>query len=296
MERLRRAGAFALGALFAGGVQAAGGASWYAQIDNDVVFHTDRWYTSGLRIARTQPLESGAIAELGVLQEIYTPDTKAINLVDRPYTARLMLTAARHEAAPGFFRTLEIDAGVRGPSALGRQSARFIHQIIPAPHFDWSRQLPDRADAQAAGVQTHEFALAGDRARWAVHYGAVIGTNVTFAHAGAEIRTGGEPAIASPALRFAATPPLTRAGALGWGGFAGASVRAVARNTLLSENANPAGPPIERRNEVVRIAAGVSWAASWGALAFALAQDSKEFDGQPHPHRFGALSLRLDFW
>jgi hypothetical protein len=126
-----------------------------------------------------------------------------------------------------------------------------------------------------------------------LHYGTVLGTNVTFAHAGAEIRVGrNEP---SPALRFAATPPITHQDQVGWGGFAGASVRAVARNTLLSENANPFGPPIERRHEVVRIAAGLSRSASWGALTFALVQESKEFETQRRPHHFGVLTLRLDF-
>ena len=49
-------------------------AIWYAQIDNDVAFHTDRWYTSGVRVARAHKLAEGKYAEFGILHEAYTPD------------------------------------------------------------------------------------------------------------------------------------------------------------------------------------------------------------------------------
>ena len=81
----------------------------------------------------------------------------------------------------------------------------------------------------------------------------------------------------------------------GWSGFAGVSGRWVARNQLLSQNANAIGPPIERENGVLRVAGGVAWSAPWGALTFSLVQDSREFVTQHSPHRFGILGLRLDF-
>ena len=64
-------------------------AAWYLQLDNDVVFGTDRWYTSGVRLARVARHESHAI-ELGLLQEIYTPEAKRFTFgtVDRPPAAR----------------------------------------------------------------------------------------------------------------------------------------------------------------------------------------------------------------
>ncbi|HEY2628920.1 MAG TPA: lipid A-modifier LpxR family protein, partial [Usitatibacter sp.] len=43
-------------------------ARWYLRVDNDVAFHTDRWYTSGVRIARVKDA-----LEWGLTQEIYTP-------------------------------------------------------------------------------------------------------------------------------------------------------------------------------------------------------------------------------
>ena len=295
MEGLTKA-AWLMACALVSTAHAQGDAHWYAQVDNDVAFHTDRWYTSGVRIARAHKFDEGRYAEFGILQEVYTPDPYRVapGTIDRPYAARLLFTAARHDFMPGLYRTLELDVGVRGPGAQGEDATAFVHRLVPAPDFDWSRQLPNEVDVQAIAVQTHDFKLAGsDRARWALHYGAVLGNQVTFLHAGTEIRTGG--ARAAQQLRFAATPPIPMDTGKGWNAFAGASARWVLRNELLSVNANAIGPPIERKDGVWRIAGGVEWSASWGALTFTLLQDSREFETQHSPHRFGSLGLRLDF-
>src|SRR5207247_7754356 len=52
---VRRAALAGLALAIAGAADAAGGDPvWYLQLDNDVVFTTDRWYTSGVRIARLE--------------------------------------------------------------------------------------------------------------------------------------------------------------------------------------------------------------------------------------------------
>ena len=296
MEGLTPAALVALAALAAPGALAAQDVHWYTQVENDVIGSTDRWYTSGFRLARTHRVDDTNRVELGLVQEIYTPDPRVRSLIDRPYAARLFLSGAWHMNVPGLHRTLELGAGVRGPSAYGRQTAELIHRVIPALDFDWSGQLPNRLDAQAVAVQTHEFAFApGTSARWAVHYGGVAGTTLGFAHAGAEVRTGGDHAVHSSALRFAATPPIAANSATGWSAFAGASVRWVGRNALLSKNANAFGPPLERERVVRRLAAGVAWSAPWGALTFTGVQDSREFETQSRAQTFGIVALRLDF-
>jgi len=297
MERLIRDALLAALALFSVGAYADDDVHWYVQIDNDVAFHTDRWYSSGVRIGRVKTLDENRYLEFGILQEIYTPDVQKISPfgIDRPYAGRLLFTAALHDFLPQTYRTLELDAGVRGESALGRQATQFVHHIVPAQHFDWSNQLPDEFDIQAVAVQTHDFAIyKTDRARWALHYGAVLGNQVTFVHSGVELRFGDPRAITPPALRFAATPPISPWNAKGWSGYVGASARAVLRNTLLSQNANAFGPPLERENGVYRFAGGIGWLAPWGALTFSLVQDSREFVTQHSPHRFGMLGLHID--
>lgn len=274
-------------ALMAVGVAHAAdeGARWYVRIDNDVVFQTDRWYSSGVRIAR---VKDGW--EIGLEQDVYTPEGKRPDLVDRSPASRLLACVARHEEGEGSLLTLEADAGVRGPSALGEQTTRAVHHVVSAPHVDWSRQLRDRFDGSVAFARTQALGSLPLRA----HVGASLGTQLAFAHAGLEARIGDARAPSSAMLRFAATPPFA-AGASGWSAYAGASARAVGRNELLGPDYYPGAPDVERRDEVTRFAAGVAWSARWGAVTFDLVQDSREFVGQRTPQRFGSLAIHASF-
>jgi len=260
-------------------------ALWYLQVDNDVPFGTDRWYTSGVRLAR---VANGI--EWGVVQEIYTPEAKKWRrgVADRAPTGRLLLSLAKHDVTPAAFQTLEVMAGVRGPSAHGRESAEAIHQIIPAPFVDWNRQLPDEFDAALVASRT--------QSAWGpikLNFGAQLGTQVVFVHAGFEARVGGTPGSAARLLRFAATPDMAKSA--GWSAYAGASVRGVGRNQLLSANYDPNGPALARETMVTRMAAGLAWSAPWGAVTFDLAQDSREFEQQREAHRFGSLAVHVSF-
>lgn len=261
-------------------------ARWYLRIDNDAFFDTDRWYSSGLRLARVLPHGDHEI-EIGLAQEIYGPEVKKYELgvIDRAPSARLHLYGARHDRSPSLFQSVEVALGVRGPGALGKQVTDFIHRIIAARDIVWSRQESNRFDGFVAGARSHG-------GKWhALHYGAVLGNEVTFAHAGAELHFGA-PGSAAAVLRHAATPPgETR----GWGGFLGLSVRGVARNEMLRRQYTAFAPELERRNTVTRGAAGVGWSGPGMELAFALVQESREFEGQRVPHRFGSLTLHAAF-
>src|SRR5690606_7030143 len=106
-RRVRRRFAAAALALGCGSAGAAEGAHWYLQLDNDVVASTDRWYTSGLRLARVH--RAGAdLHEWGVLQEIYTPEAKHYALgvvIARPPRAFCWSTRATRRRRPGTARS-----------------------------------------------------------------------------------------------------------------------------------------------------------------------------------------------
>ena len=288
---MRRHAALSLSA-WALAASAAGAAGeerrWYLQVDNDVVFGTDRWYTSGVRLA----CEKRDI-EWGIVQEIYTPDAKRWRSgeVDRIPTARLLLSVARHFRDAGTFQTLELAAGVRGPAALGRQATEDIHHLIPAPAVDWSRQLENKLDAHLAYARSQAIGAGPLQA----HFGAVLGNQVSLAHAGFELRFAAN-GPGSALLRFAPTPPWTGAAAEeGWSFRVGASGRAVVRNELLSRSYDPVGPPPERRHAVGRAVAGVAWVQPWGSMTFDLALDTREFATQSAPGAFGALAVHVAF-
>ncbi len=274
-------------------------AQWYVQVDNDVLYGTDRWYTSGVRLARVEPRGGHAI-EWGVLQEIYTPDARRHDRLDRPPAARLLAVLARHDRGEGTWRTLEADVGVNGPAALGREAQDLIHRLVPAPHEEWHVQRDNRFDGSLVVAGTRRLgAPAGDDVRLNAHYGVVAGTLVAFAHAGLELRVGrgAAAALSSPVLRFAATPPLPAgAGAQGgWSAFAGVSVRAYGRNRLLERNPAYPGPTLERRDAVTRLAAGVTWIGRGASVVFAMVRDGRAFEGQRRPHGFGSIALHVPF-
>ena len=263
-------------------------ARWYVRVDNDFFFHTDRWYTAGERLGRVKDSVEWAIA-----QEIYTPEAKyqSPTLQDRAPTARLLASVAKHIEGDATFDTLELDAGVRGPSALGEQSQRFVHHIVESGvRVEWSRQLPDEFDGSVIAARTLSLP-AGFR----THFGAVLGNQVTFAHAGLEWRYGEAQAPSSALLRFAATPPFFKGDARGWSAYLGASARGIARNELVSKNYYTFGPELEKKSEVTRVAGGFASAQRWGELAIDLVQDSREFVGQRTAHGFGSIALRIAF-
>jgi hypothetical protein len=197
---------------------------------------------------------------------------------------------ARHDRDATMFQTIELQLGVNGPSALGRQSTDYVHRWIPAPEVDWSRQERDRLDASAIITRSHV------QGPFVMHYGAALGTIVSLAHAGAEFRFGPSQAALSPLLRMAATPPLPLPGGNGnWGGFIGAGARAVLRNEMIGRNYDPGAADIERKKTVARVAAGLTWSGSWASASFALARDTREFAGQRAPHAFGSLAVSIDF-
>ncbi len=276
------------------GAQAAGErAQWYLQVDTDVVFATDRWYTSGVRIARVKAEDAGA-TEWGLIQEIYTPESRYYEFgrTDRAPSARLLASFARHDNAERHLQTIELQAGVRGPAALGQRTTRLVHRVIAADEVDWSRQEKNRVDFSAIFSRTEL------RGPLSLYYGAVLGNQITFVHTGVEFHAGTARTreIHSPMLRFAATPPLARApDGGGWGAFIGASGRGVIRNDLVARSYGVGEPDLFHRRAVARFAAGLTWANPRATVSFALAQDTREFDSQRTPHKFGSLTASIDF-
>jgi lipid A 3-O-deacylase len=267
-------------------------ARWYLQMDNDFYFATDRNYSSGLRLGRVAG-DGEVDVEWGLLQELYSPERKywVPGVDDRAPAGRLLVYVARHRTTLALFQTLELAVGVRGPSALGEQVTDIAHKWADAADVDWSRQEGDQIDVQLSGVRTHSV---GD---FRLHYGAVLGNQQAFLHGGAEWRLGTGSAVAalSPLLRFAATPPPPASAEPGWAMFAGASVRAIARNEMVKRNFDPYGPELQPKDGVARAAAGLAWVGSYGAVTFGLAVDTREFDRQREVHAFGSLTAHVRF-
>ena len=269
-------------------------ARWYLQVDNDVAFVTDRWYSSGFRLARVASV-GGQEFELGFIHEIYMPEQRnwEPGRADRAPTARLLFNAARHRRTQENFDTIELQAGVRGEAARGEQVTHFVHRGIPGgADVDWSRQLqPNRFDGSV--VVARSTNVGGFR----VHLGGVLGTQLVFAHLGGELRYGpGSRDIDFQVMRFAATPPFAhRKDGTGWSVFGGASVRVVAYNGMLGPNYDPGGAEIHAQPAIGRLAGGAAWTFERGSITFSLVHDTREFEEQRKPQQFGSLALHWTF-
>jgi hypothetical protein len=269
-------------------------AHWYVQLDNDLGFETDRWYSSGIRVSAVRR-HGDHERELGLLQEIYSPDVKGFRFgaVDRMPTARLLVMAARHDRDESRWQTLEIDVGVRGPSAGGREVTRLVHRLVHARDIDWSRQDKDRIDVQLVASRTENVLRAVN-----LNYGAVLGNELTFVHAGAEYRLGtrGANAPSTAVVRFAASPPPFGMGVEGcWSAFVAGSGRVVLQNKMLEQGYGSIGGAPTRRRSVARATTGFSWAWPGGIVTFAVVHESKEFAQQSRGHTFASLTGYVDF-
>jgi hypothetical protein len=223
------------------------------------------------------------------VQEIYTPEAKHYEPldIDRGPTARLFLSAARHESGPACFQTFELAAGVRGPGARGESTQNAVHHVIPGPRVDWSHEDPvNHLDAQVSAARSDRM---GD---FTFNYGAVLGTTRILAHAGAQVNWGAP--MLAPSLRFAPTPPAV-GGAPGWGGYVGVSARGVARDELLNRGYDEVLEPPTRNKLIGRLAAGAGLSDRWGTVSLTLALDSREFKQQRVAQPFGSLVVHLDF-
>ena len=160
-----------------------------------------------------------------------------------------------------------------------------------------SHQRSNRLDAQFAWVRSRDLRRdPGASTHLYAHYGVVAGNQLAFAHGGLELRFGGGAALAlsTPALRFAATPPVAKADG-SWSAFLGTGVRAVAVNHLLDFAPGLDNPPARRKPTVARFVAGVAWAAPLATVTLSLAQDTREFAGQRRGQGFGSVTLLVPF-
>jgi lipid A 3-O-deacylase len=302
-------------------------------VENDsLATGDDRNYTSGIKLAYVSPSSSvpdwlnnsggftraisGSSPDFwgfALGQSIFTPED--INAVpappdQHPYAgwlyAQIMVAAEddpRNGRAPRFLDTYELEFGIVGPSAMGEEAQRGIHQILNAPEpLGWDSQLHD------------EFAFAGsfDR-RWRAwrafisvpggleadltpSAGVTLGTLRTEARVGLAARLGwridndyGPPRV-RPSLagveHFAGGP-------LSWSIFAGVQGRAVARDLFLDGNTFEDSPSVERIPYVADFQTGFAISGGAFRLAYTYVVRSDEFETQNARQDFGALSLSV---
>ncbi len=132
------------------------------EVENDMLFSTDSYYTAGIGLAYTHKNLRKTLAQLiltpksqkvltftgfGIEQRIFTPSsiTEPEEIEnDQPYSAYLLATNYTVIINPKKNLKLsnEIGIGIMGPAAGGEQVQTFVHKIVNSPiPLGWESQL-----------------------------------------------------------------------------------------------------------------------------------------------------------
>ena len=108
---------------------------------------------------------------------------------DRPWAAWLYVGGVAQRLEESKLQTVEIDLGVVGPAALGRQVQTEWHRLIGVDQpLGWSNQIPNQPGVLVAFVEKRRF---GSRHFEIVpHFGGTLGNVMTLARAGGIVRWG----------------------------------------------------------------------------------------------------------
>jgi lipid A 3-O-deacylase len=294
----------------------------------------DRNYTSGIKLAYVSPVNvmpkwvrdldgiTRAVTNArpsffgaAIGQSIFTPqDISAVPAPpgQHPYAGwlygQLMMAAEENVIArdPHFVDIYELEFGIVGPGALGRQSQRGIHQALGAPEpKGWDSQLHDELafavslERRWRAAKVFEGLPGGIEADISPGIGVTLGTLRTEAKVGASVRLGQHLAsdYGAPRVR----PGLSGVGyfkadqSFSWYVFGGIDLRGVARNIFLDGNTFRDSARVDRKPFVADAQAGVAVQTGDWRLAYTYVTRTEEFEGQGQLQDFGALALSWRF-
>jgi len=304
--------------------------------ENDsLFFNSDKHYTQGLRIS---DLLAGARASDGLRddafqalssvipafepggtrrtaiflgQSIFTPKNLTIRPPDphdRPYAGWLYVGASLlQETGGGMLENVELDFGIVGPGALGKQVQNDFHQFIGVKEAQgWSSQLQQEFGAILSYERLWRLRLVGDNGFGVdivPQLGASVGNILTYGEAGALLRIGKGlgadygPIRIRPALSGTDYFDADRLDeGKGYYFVAGTQGRVVGRNIFLDGNSFRTSPSVSKKNLVGDVQAGFSvlWSKSL-RLDVSVALRTEEFHGQRTPDDICTAALTFSW-
>ncbi len=313
--------------------------------ENDLFYGQDRYYTNAVQMRLISP-DLSSITENNILpggfsralggvpfpgrgsasqfnisfglgQQIYTPeDTQDENPDpdDRPYAGYLYGLLALHAKQQNRLDTLELAAGVIGPSSLAEEAQNEVHSMRGINTAKgWDHQLHDEPAVML--TWTRIWRLNADHgAGWAFdllpRVGLSAGTPFTNASLGGELRFGWNlpPDYGSSSIRPGSginapagdEAALLRSGDGLWDNisayvFVGAEGRAVAYNSFLDGNLWKDSPSVDKFPLVGDLSAGVALNIYNARLAYTYIHRSNEFHGQSSGQDFGSVTVGYAF-
>jgi hypothetical protein len=306
--------------------------------ENDsLYFNSDKHYTQGLRLSDLRPALAPDSAGNGPFnfvheiapilfqpdgdqgarryafffgQSVFTPKNltlKPPDPHDRPYGGWLYAgVSLLQESDRRMLENLELDVGVVGPMALGKQVQNNWHQLIGKEQAQgWSSQIQNEPGGVLSYERSWRFPLTADPNTGVdvvPQLGASLGNVFTYGEAGAQIRIGrnlqsdyGQVHI-RPALSGTDYFTDPTDGKLGYYFFLGAQGRAVGHNIFLDGNTFRQSPHVSKKALVADLQAGFS--VFWGSclrLDFSVVRRTEEFVGQHTPDEIGTAALAFSW-
>jgi lipid A 3-O-deacylase len=287
------------------------GSEFQLFIENDMLARSDRYYTNGIKfgggmefdllqlpaaeVLRQLAPEAKGKIHLGLFlgQNMYTPRSITVSRaqpLDRPWAAWLYLGGVAQRVRDNRLDTVEIDLGLVGPSALGKEVQSGWHRLIGSPQPQgWQHQIPNEPAVMASWLAKSKHGLgnvAGLDVEAIPHGGASVGTVMTLARAGGILRlgrhmTGFGPDTIEPGgamlqnMRRDLEPG--RAQGLEWYGFVGLDHRLVAHNIFLDGTVFRDSPSVQRRPHVYDLSVGLSLRIDAFRLSLTRVRRSEEF-------------------
>lgn len=240
-------------------------------------------------------------------QGLFTPDDpERRDLIrdDRPYAAVLLASFGYNARNEDHLRTNQLQLGVVGPAALGRQAQSLVHRFTDSKKFHgWDHQLHNEPVFRLIHERMRRWperaAGPGDGWSWDAigHWGAALGNLSTYANVGGELRFGWKlpDDFGSSPLRPAGenTAPTMHSRRRGWSAhlFVTTDARWVLRDITLDGNTFRSSHSVHKRPFVADIGYGIAlWHGRW-KFALARYHRSREFDGQRQTPVFGSFTI-----
>ncbi|MEP4380268.1 MAG: lipid A deacylase LpxR family protein [Alphaproteobacteria bacterium] len=308
--------------------------TYSVQWENDRIANTDRHYTNGFRLSWVSgardddpiwvkdvletlyPFASLRQGRVGAAfgQSIFTPEnttTSGLVTDDRPYAGWLYGAISVHaetrrdpaSSSTNRLDTVELNLGIVGPLALGRQVQNGVHDLINVGRSNgWGHQLDNEPGVMLIGERRWRpdpWNLFGVEVGAIPHIGGSVGNVMTFASAGAILRVGQNldvdygPPLIRPSLSGLAA--VDKQSGLAWYAFAGIQVRGVAHDIFLDGNTFARSHSVDKRHLVGDAQVGLAFIYRGVRLAVTQILRTREFEGQRQADRFGAISLSANF-
>jgi lipid A 3-O-deacylase len=298
--------------------------------DNDEWAHTEREYASGSRLSVVSkewgkaPLAQGLAgflpgiepgdrlsAGFGAGHYFYAPedlDATAPIPGQRPYAGWLHVSALLSGETPNRLDTWKLDAGVVGPSSQSQEMEEFFHNIFSGRDMlGWDNQITDRFAINASWERRWRN-LSDLGGGWQADISPAIGAeagNVSLAaNAGLTLRLGANlDADFGPPRAGPLGGSLARDNRQGWSGylFASANARYAGYDLFLDELGGDDGDPVRAGEAISRdklrseISLGAVLAYGVARFTFAFTEETKRYDQQSEPQRFGEATLGWSF-